>query len=69
MNKHLLIERCATRDFRVPLYADDEDCSYGWQTLPPAPRPDDNEWGAWEIVDDSSDKKTVWQRTARASCG
>jgi hypothetical protein len=61
------VERCSTRDLRIPLYAGDDDCCYGRQNIPmpPAPRPDDLEWTEWVVFDDRSDKKTVWQRTRR----
>jgi hypothetical protein len=51
-------ERRYTRDWQVPLVADDDDFKTGWQNIPLPPSYDDG----WVVFDSSRDKKTGWER-------
>jgi hypothetical protein len=55
---HRFLERCATRDIRIPLSADDPTMEAGWRCIPIPPTDDPD----WFILDTSSDKRTVWGR-------
>jgi hypothetical protein len=55
--KELGIPLVYTRDFRVPLVADDEEMNCGWQTVP---LPPDHE--EWILIDGRSDRKTGWAK-------
>lgn len=52
------LERRITRDWKVPLSADDEEMDSGWRCISIRPTDDD----AWFIVDSSRDYKTEWGR-------
>ena len=52
------LERCSTRDDRVPLYADDPEMFCGWRCVPVPPSPDPR----WFIIDSSHDRRTEWGR-------
>jgi hypothetical protein len=52
------IERCTTRDVKVPYSADDPEMEDGWRCIPIPPTADDD----WFILDDSNDRKTEWGR-------
>jgi hypothetical protein len=52
------IERRITRDARIPLTDEDRDMEYGWRCIPIPPTDEDG----WFVVDDSSDRKTMWGR-------
>lgn len=56
-----IIEKRYTRDWQVPLVADDPEMNFGWQNIPLPPDFD----AGWEIFDTSSDKKTGWRRVLR----
>jgi hypothetical protein len=53
-----VLERVVTYDARIPLSADDPDMEAGWRCIP-IPATDD---GDWFVLDDNSDRKTVWAR-------
>jgi hypothetical protein len=61
------VEHTVTRDAAVPVVEGDADFNFGWHCIPqrPPPRADDDLWSPWEIIDASSDHKTVWRRYRR----
>jgi hypothetical protein len=60
-------QHTVTRDVAIPIVEGDADFNYGWHCIPqrPSPRPDDDLWSSWEIVDAGSDHKTTWRRYRR----
>jgi hypothetical protein len=56
--RRYVIEHAYTRDARVPISADDLDMECGWRCIPIPPTDDP----AWEIFDNSPDRKTGWRR-------
>jgi hypothetical protein len=52
------LERCITRDERIPLSDDDREMENGWRNIPIPPTDDP----CWFILDDSRDYKTEWGR-------
>ena len=56
--RRMIAEVRYTRDFRVPISADDPDMDCGWSCIPIPPTIDDG----WKIFDSSKDYKTGWRR-------
>jgi hypothetical protein len=52
------LERCITRDERIPLSDDDREMENGWRCIPIPPTDEPG----WFILDDTRDYKTEWGR-------
>jgi hypothetical protein len=52
------LERCITRDAKVPMFDDDREMDHSWRCIPVPP--DDRD--GWFILDSSRDYKTEWGR-------
>jgi hypothetical protein len=60
------IEQQYTRDHRAPLFEGSSEEHDGWRCIPVPPGPPEE---GWEILDSSSDRKTLWFRRVFTAAG